>query len=241
MDADRGAGAWAASTYSNTNNRPSGRLMTLAGRVLPGIAAVQAQVAPYAEAWRTANAAALAAEGPLWVTLGDSMSQGIGASSWRAGWIGQAAARVDRDGDPFRIVNLSISGARVRDVLDRELPALQSLGVAPDLVTVLVGANDLGRRANRAALPDAFAELLERLPHGSVVATMPQPVRTARTVNALIARAAAERGIVPAEAAMAPGGWRGGLAADHWHPNDRGYAMIADTFVPAINRAFGQG
>jgi lysophospholipase L1-like esterase len=220
--------------FSNLSARPPGRFIAVTRRLLRGVGTVQDQIAPYAEAWRTSNAAALRSEGPLWVALGDSMSQGIGASSWQAGWLLQAAARVRKDGQPFRIVNLSISGARVRDVIDRQVPALNALGTAPDLVTVLVGANDVGTRRSRAELPGSFTRMLGLLPDGSVVATMPQPLRAARAVNELIVRASAERQMVVAETKVPPWGWRGRLAEDHFHPNDLGYAAIADTFVEAI-------
>ncbi len=50
--------------------------------VVPGVRQVHAQVAPYAKAWDAANATALSGQGPLWVVLGDSTAQGIGAPSY---------------------------------------------------------------------------------------------------------------------------------------------------------------
>lgn len=48
-------------------------------RIMPGVARVRAQVAPFAAAWHQANEQALRDTGPMWIALGDSMSQGIGA------------------------------------------------------------------------------------------------------------------------------------------------------------------
>jgi lysophospholipase L1-like esterase len=220
--------------YSNLSGRPAGRYLSLARRVMPGIGAVEAQIVPYAQAWTAANRQALESDGPLWVVLGDSMSQSIGASAWNRGWVHQAAARLAEHGLDYRIVNLSISGARVRDVIDRELPAMARLGVDPDLVTVLVGSNDLMRKEFRTVLARDYAELAESLPATSVVAPMPQPVRAAREVNEALIVGAAHRGFLIAEAAGPPTSWRGRLAADHFHPNDLGYQRVAWLFADAV-------
>ena len=229
------------SDYANRTGRPAGSVVTLIGRVLPGVAAVQRQVGPYAAAWSAANLAALARPGPRWIVLGDSMSQGVGASRFDAGWVNQVHRRLAEAGRPYGIVNLSASGARVEDVLDVQLPLLASVPArtdgepTPDLVTVLIGSNDLIRRRYRDQLPRRFAELLRRLPAGAVVATLPNPRMAAAQVNTLIARAESSRGLVRAE--MRAGGassWRGKLAEDHFHPNDDGYADLADVFYGAI-------
>jgi hypothetical protein len=135
--------------YSNLNPRPPGRLVSLAGLVVPGVSRVQRDVEPFAAAWGRANQAALEQSGPLWVALGDSLSQGIGASAFDRGWVGQvherlqAAQTAERD---LRVINLSVSGARTLDVLDTQLPALARLSAdvaEPALVTLMIGSNDL--------------------------------------------------------------------------------------------------
>src|SRR5690242_20533550 len=116
----------------------------------------------------------------------------------------------------YRVINLSISGARVRDVLDRELPAMRSLGLEPDLVTVLIGSNDVVRRDLRAALPSHYAALIAALPHGSLVAVADRPRGVLAEVAALV-RAGAATGAVRAVPARL--GTRD-RAEDHFHLND---------------------
>ena len=54
-------------------------------------------------------------------------------------------------------------------------------------------------------------------------------------MNAVIAHVADERGLVVAELRdPRTTSWRGKLAADHFHPNDRGYAALADVISDAI-------
>lgn len=224
----------AAFDYSNLSGRPTGPFVTVASRLFPGVRTVQEQIEPFARAWQRDNIAALAASGPLWVALGDSMTQGIGAPSHDRGWVGQLAGRMPG----WRVVNLAISGGRVRDVLDRELPALDALGVVPDLVTVLAGSNDLMNPRYRPELAADLRGLMERLPSGTVVGNQPGTFAAALEVNQIIDDAVAGRGLVLAELRdPRTRHWRGKLAADHFHPNERGYAAMAEIFEEAIRRA----
>lgn len=107
--------------------------------------------------------------------------------------------------------------------------------MAPDLVTVMVGSNDLLRRSRRAVMAERFRTLLEALPPGTAVSTLPNPTPTAHAVNAVIAAVAAERDLIVVE--MRDGrtsSWRGKLAADHFHPNELGYAALAEVFASAL-------
>jgi lysophospholipase L1-like esterase len=179
------------------------------------------------------NAVAVEDDGPLWVSLGDSLTQGIGASCIDRSWVHQTRELLAELGRPYRVVNLAATGGRIRDVADRQLDAMAALGRTPDLVTVLVGSNDLIVRSRRETAVADFAGLLERLPVGAVVASMPQPRQAARQMNALLQQATDAGRVRLADMRLLPG-WRGALADDHFHPNDVGHARIADIFVKAI-------
>ncbi|WP_206665832.1 SGNH/GDSL hydrolase family protein [Pedococcus bigeumensis] len=227
--------------YDNTSERLPGALMRMLSTVMPGVAQVRGQTGPYAAAWRAANVVALAggpSGEPLWVALGDSMTQGIGAPAPDRGWVGQFADHLTAAGRPHRVVNLSVTGARVQDVIDQQLPALRALldsGFVPDLVTVVIGSNDVISPRVRAGLTERFAELLDGLPNGSVVANLPNPHREARRVEALLRQREREGRLVVADMrAHGPRSWRGKLAADKFHPNDAGYAAMARVFDIAL-------
>lgn len=195
---------------------------------------MRAQVDPYAEAWKDANDLALSQTGPLWLVLGDSTAQGIGASSFERGWVGQLRELITTDTERWRVVNLSRSGGRVRDVLETQLPAVALQGLEPRLVTVAVGANDI-RPTRRRDLEPALEELLARLPRGAVVGTIPGRPNIVAPFNALIRLRAAERGLLVAETAAAiQPPWRGKLASDWFHPSDAGYTAWAHAFAKAI-------
>jgi lysophospholipase L1-like esterase len=216
----------------------------VAGRVAravhPGLRQVHAQVARYAAAWEEANGRSLAGRGPLWVVLGDSTAQGIGAPTWREGYVGQLLRALDDGSDPatpWRVLNLSRSGARTDDVLDRQLPALEALVEPPDLVTCAIGANDIIRRTPVAVLEDRLRAIIARLPEGALLATVPQGLNGVRTdaANRVIRDEAPAAGLVVADVWARTGPpWHGKFAADGFHPGALGYADWAAAFADVL-------
>lgn len=224
-------------TYVNESGRPPGRLITALGRVLPGVARVQADVAPFAAAWRSENLEALQEDNvPLWVALGDSLTLGIGAPAHDQGWVGLVRNRLAGEHLRHRVVNLAVSGATVEELIERQVPVLETLGA--DLVTVMIGSNDLTRPGKRRELPARHEAMLHRLPTGTIVTTLPNPTRAATQVNDGLVRVAAQRGLIVAELRdRRTSSWRGKVAADHFHPNERGYLAIAEVVGDAVLRA----
>jgi lysophospholipase L1-like esterase len=204
--------------------------LTILRALLPGVRLVHEQIGPYAEAWSRENIRGAGASGPLWVVLGDSLSQGIGASAYDRGWVGQARTRFDQLGRHYRLLNLSQAGATSADVLATQLPRLVLIPPPPSLVTLLVGGNDILRPTTRATLPERFGRILAELPPGSLVARMPQPLAVARAVNRLID---SDPSVVPVDVRRAAMRFYGHRARDLFHPNDRGYARVASIFVEA--------
>lgn len=199
--------------------------------MLRGVRSVQAQVEPYAHEWERHNRAAVAADGPLWVVLGDSMAQGVGASAYDRGWVGQLAETLPA----HRLVNLSFYGGRVSDLLERQIPAMESIGATPDLVTVIIGSNDVISRRLRQGLPGALKGLLARLPAGAVMGNQPGPSPMALEFNRQVDRAV-EAGHLRLAEFRDPRtrNWKGKLSPDHFHPNDLGYAGMAEIMAEAI-------
>jgi hypothetical protein len=94
------------------------------------------------------------------------------------------------DGRPWRVLNLSRSGARTRDVVDVQWPLAAS--VPADLVTAVVGGND-AVWTKEPVWVQAVEDLCAALPPGAVVATVARGVfeRKTRRVNALLRSRAA--------------------------------------------------
>jgi lysophospholipase L1-like esterase len=198
--------------------------------VRPGVGLVENEIKPYAQGWQERNLEALASTGPLWVVLGDSMSQGVGASSIEHSWVLQTGHALAGHGIDYRIINLSFSGARVSDVLNRQIPALAGLSATPDLITVLIGSNDIIKRNLRAQLPGHYRALLAALPPGALVATVPRTHGVQAELNRIVQEAEDTGAVVAVPLHFAAGA----RAQDHFHPDDTGYAAIAADFTTAI-------
>ena len=184
--------------------------------------------------------------GLLYVALGDSAAQGVGASDPRHGYVSLLADRLrDSTGRPVQIVNLSRSGARIRDVLDTQLPALAALGRTPDVVTVAIGGNDV-RAYDRTTFAREAERLGAALPEGTYVADAPYFMhgrweRDADQAAGLLRQVAVQRGLRPvalhaALKAQGPEAMLTQFAADWFHPNDRGHEVWADAFWREIAR-----
>lgn len=205
----------------------TGRLDAVGARLLRLVPALRRsidQVPAYASLWESANARALELRAPLWVVLGDSTAQAIGvAAGIEHGYVGRVQHLLEqRDGAPWRVVNLSRSGAVLADVLREQLPSLSALPT-PALVTCVVGGNDL-RRTPLPALLDDVRSVVKALPEGALVASMPRGLREtkAAAANALLRDLATARGLPVADLWSHTGPpWRGKYA-DGLHPNAAG-------------------
>lgn len=211
----------------------------LARRIRPGLGATLDSVEPFAAAWAAETRRAMATdEGPLWLALGDSTAQGIGASAYDRGYVGQLRLWLEvRDGRPWRIVNPSVSGARVAQLVATQLVWLDRLTRPPDLVTCSIGANDVIRPWGFERVPEFLRSVIGRLPEGAVIAELPQGLvpRRVERLNTLIDAEAPSRGLRVARLFSRSGPpWQGKLAADEFHPNDNGYARWCDAFAEAI-------
>src|SRR5258708_5227610 len=142
------------------------------GRWTDGVMAMRGDCAAFASHWQAHNARALTESGPLWVGLGDSTAQGLGAPSPEGGYVGQVLAELRLGtGLPWRVLNLSASGALNRDVLHDQLPRLPG---AADLVTCGIGANDVLYTAPSRLLRDLRA-LVGAVPDETVMLDLPLP------------------------------------------------------------------
>lgn len=211
----------------------TGRLMR---RLRPGIAATLAVEEAWREYWHESNEHARRADGPLWVALGDSTAQGLGASAPDRGYVGRLLVRLrEREDRPWRVVNLSVTGARIADVVRNQMPRLGDAG-KPQLVTCGVGANDI-IRFGFARVRGALYTLISQLPPWAILATVPQGLfpRRTRELNRLIRSEAPAAGLCIADVWAHTGPpWRGKYAADDFHPNDTGYADWCAAFADVL-------
>lgn len=202
------------------------------GGVLPGATARRLQTRAYADDWAAANIDAQQGTGPLWVVLGDSASQGVGATTREACYVGIVHEMLRRR-DAWRVVNLSRAGAGLADVLARQLPELASLTDEEPaaLVTCIVGAEDVARRT--PGLDVTVRSLLAALPRGAIVATVPLRGAAADSTNAVIREEVVRHGLRLADLGCTGGG--PGRGRDAVRLNDVGHSTWARVIMTAVD------
>ncbi len=181
-----------------------------------------------------------------YLALGDSYTIGTGASGESRAWPSIIAARLGAE-----VTNPAVNGYTTLDLIRDELPYLER--VQPDLVTVLIGVNDLvqGRSADqyRRSLTTIYDAVRGRgvaavsIPTWSYVpaaAAFGGKDRVERLTGAFndVARVeATKRGftwIDITEASTSGIGTRGWIASDQLHPGDVQYAAWAEVIYEAI-------
>jgi acyl-CoA thioesterase-1 len=182
----------------------------------------------------------------LYVVVGDSAAQGIGASKPTRGYVGAIVRRLrETSGKSVRVVNLSVSGARLREALAVQVPRLVKL--RPDVLTVAIGANDIAT-FDAERFDRELRELFAVLPQHAIVGDVPSfhfpaAERKVRLANGILHQAAGEFGLTVASvytATRRQGVFLAALnqaSADFFHPNDRGYRVWASAFLPHIDEA----
>ena len=220
---------------------PSGRGLRTIGLAIRGVRRVRHQIEPYTNWWSDQNQEALAADGPLWVSIGDSTCLGIGASAPDVGWVGRIRDNL-RESDPaWRVINLAMSGARLSDALRDHLPIVEDLvsdGQHPHLTTACVGTNDvIWGRVQVTDLRSQVEELARRVPRPAVVATIAGSSSRVALTNRALKQAATGNELELVDPWREPGpGVFERVADDRFHPNDIGHQLMADAFLRSINR-----
>lgn len=179
----------------------------------------------------------------LYVAMGDSTAQGIGASRPGHSYVGLIAKYLhSTTGQTVRTVNLSQSGARLRETLEKQVPQLPTL--EPDIITVSVGANDIPD-FDPLRFAHEFGDLCDALPPHALVADLPSFYLGERERNVKIANAAVRAIVADHHLTLVPlyaitkrrGVSRTAtrhVAMDFFHPNDRGYTTWASAFLPLL-------
>lgn len=188
---------------------------------------------------------------PLRITwLGDSTAAGVGASSADEALPRRVALALDR---AVEVSSLAVSGARLGDVLGRQLPRLATL--RPDIVIVSIGANDAVHLTSLGTFRDQYTTLVRSIPSGTLlvllgVPDMGAPPRFLQPLRAIaglrgrqldqVTRTTAERsgasyvdiaGQTGPVMRSDPGRY---FAADRYHPSDDGYALWARAVVDEL-------
>jgi acyl-CoA thioesterase-1 len=187
----------------------------------------------------------------VYAAIGASDTVGVGAPDpARDGWVPQLLRRMPPGS---KLVNLGISGARLSDAVERELP--RAIESKPDFVTVWNVVNDLNANVDLAGYERNLDKLL-----GDLVAKTPARVMVGNVPDLARVPAYAKLGIPPDQLRAEVTRWNaviarstskfpnrvylvdlyarsgelefdpGLVSLDDFHPSAKGYARLADVF-----------
>lgn len=197
----------------------------------------------YREYWNDLNKEKAKPGGLLYVALGDSAAQGIGASSPAKSYVSLIADYLREQTDrEVRVVNLSKSGAKLVDVLGSQLPELSKY--QPDIVTIDIGGNDI-KGFSEDLFRSEIDQVCRLLPSRSLISDIPYFMHGNAEVNSgrascYLADQAKDNDLIMIELhqSLRDRGWKAMLtdfASDWFHPNDSGYQVWFESFKPGID------
>jgi lysophospholipase L1-like esterase len=192
------------------------------------------------------------------VVLGDSTAAGLGAGDASEAYPTLLAQRLaEETGRRVQLTALGISGARVTDVLNEQVPRAKEID--PDLIFVGIGANDVTHLTPLEDVEKWMRRVISELKSTGaplVVAGAPdmrvlawlEPLRTitylrGRQVTDAIEDVAREEGAAVVELAKETGHHFAAepdlhFSEDEFHPSARGYERWADAIFPVLIETF---
>ncbi len=184
----------------------------------------------------------------IYVALGDSVAQGIGASSPQKSYVGQIAKHIEATtGRKVHIINVSVTGAIASEVVANQLPLIK--GIKPDLVTLDIGANDINKKISSEEFAKNFRTILASIPtKNTIIADLPTFERgpkqtTLIAVNNMIHPIIAEYGFQLSPiydfTSVTIHDWTT-YAADFFHPSDKGYRNWYAAFETKLDSVIQQ-
>ena len=211
-------------------------LARIGSRFNEALAETEAQREPFAEFWDDHNAKTMTETGPLWVALGDSLAQGIGASDPESGFVPNVVTKLrEVSGEPWRVINLAMTGARIAHVVDQELTTLREAQLEPMITTCMIGFNDFIGGTSAGAIASGAQSLVNELPHGTLVGRVSTRrfIRRATVLRDTFRAGHDSRKITlfdPWDWPDADDVW----ARDRIHLNNNGYRHLASSVLAAM-------
>ena len=182
-----------------------------------------------------------------YLALGDSYTIGTGASDDAHAWPSIIASRLGAE-----LTNPAVNGYTTLDLIRDELPLLQRL--RPDLVSVLIGVNDLVQGRSPGRYRESLAEIYDAIKAAPRVVAVSIPTwsyvpaaadfggkkhveELTKTFNRIAEEEARARDFTwvdIGEASTSGVGTKGWIASDELHPGDTQYAAWAEVIWAAM-------
>lgn len=204
------------------------------------------QIGRYQTYWHKQNASLESSKTIEYVALGDSTAQAIGATKPQNGYVGVIEKALSKKaGHQVKAVNLSKTGGKLDDALNRQLPALEKLAITKKtVITIEMGANDMVDFS-----PQRFEKqmntLMAKLPAQTAISDIPyfgggrlrSKEKNVIQANKIMYKLAKKHGfqLAPLHDKIASHGNLRVFAVDWFHPSNYAYKKIwAPVFLERI-------
>ncbi len=189
--------------------------------------------------------------GFVFVTLGDSTAEGVGASHKEKTFAAIIYNVLKQENKKAKFFNLGRSRAKIRDVIDHQLP--QIIDLKPDLTLISVGANDLRARTKISDFERDFEYLIEELKNKTnskiIVSSIPDfsnlpsisfflhffVKKLIEKFNKVLRKKAEEKNIIFVDlhwgSRVFTKKYPELISEDGFHPSDMGYALWAAVII----------
>lgn len=193
----------------------------------------------------------------IYVALGDSTVEGVGASAPHRSYTGILHAAIKEKKKMVTYHNLGIKGATVSDVIRDQLQ--KAIVLQPDLITISIGANDIRARKRAKTFEKELTSLIKELqtntnayivintiPDLSLTPAIPRYLKKyckymAIRFNNKIKKVSDDLAISFVDLFYYSRSvliqFPEAIAGDGFHPSDFGYAIWANTMIPQIDKA----
>lgn len=187
----------------------------------------------------------------VYVAIGDSTVQGLGATTPQRSYAGIIFEVIKSTYKNAQFHNLGVMDSRVKDVLQYQLK--KAISLSPDLITISIGANDIRRRTSSIEFErdlhtllltlkkETLAEIvINNIPDMSLTPAVPKKLKTLSRIqvnrfNQRITRQAKKVGVILVDlyalSQIYGKNYPEMISQDGFHPSDFGYAIWANTVV----------
>jgi len=97
----------------------------------------------------------------IYAALGDSLTAGVGAAAYEQSFPYLLAQKLATSGTAMRLIDLAVPGAKSEDVIASQLD--QAIASRPDIITILIGINDIHGLVAAAKFQNNYERILNRL------------------------------------------------------------------------------
>lgn len=182
------------------------------------------------------------------IALGDSLAQGVGATSTKYSYVGRLETAIaEKTSQPVYVINLSKSGAKIRDVINDQIPKLKDINMnKKTVVTLDIGTNDVTRGSYGDQFKADIEKLFSQLPQKTVVADLPYLGKSRwqskdpqiEQANIILHEAAQKYGltVVPVHQNLKDKNSLNVYSGDLFHPSNYGYEIWFETFWTTLQK-----